>query len=333
MEYVRLGNAGIEVSRLCLGCMDFPLLLDEQESVRLVQTALDRGVNFIDTADAYGRGKSEEVLGRILKGRRDEVILATKSWAKMSDRTNDRGCSRLHLIYALENSLRRLRTDYLDLYQLHHPDPRTPVEESLSTLDTLVRQGKLRYIGVSNHYAWQMAHMLGISALHGWEPLVSVQSRYNILDRAVENEIVPFVQRFNIAMITYGPLDRGILTGKYRRGQDPPPGSYLARDKWARKMLSDEVFDILDELRKIAQRYQIGTNQLAVAWLLSKPYVTSVIMGGSQAEHFEQLYSTMELKIDSADLDLIDKLSEAKRYRPFDNQPIVQGAPLALDRW
>ena len=333
MEYVRLGNAGIEVSRLCLGCMDFPLRLDEQQSVRLVQTALDRGVNFIDTADSYGRGKSEEVLGRILKGRRDEVILATKSWAKMSDRTNDRGCSRLHLIYALENSLRRLRTDYLDLYQLHHPDPKTPVEESLSTLDTLVRQGKLRYIGVSNHYAWQMAHMLGISALHGWEPLVSVQCRYNILDRAVENEIVPFVQRFNIAMITYGPLDRGILTGKYRRGQDPPPGSYLARDKWARKMLSDEVFDILDELQKIAQRYQIGTNQLAVAWLLSKPYVTSVIMGGSRGEHFEQLYSTMELKIDSADLDLIDKLSEAKRYRPFDNQPIVQGAPLALDRW
>lgn len=333
MEYVRLGNAGIEVSRLCLGCMDFPLRLDEQQSARVVQTALDRGVNFIDTADSYGRGKSEEVLGRILKGRRDEVILATKSWAKMSDRTNDRGCSRLHLIYALENSLRRLRTDYLDLYQLHHPDPKTPVEESLSTLDTLVRQGKLRYIGVSNHYAWQMAHMLGISALHGWEPLVSVQCRYNILDRAVENEIVPFVQRFNIAMITYGPLDRGILTGKYRRGQDPPPGSYLARDKWARKMLSDEVFDILDELQKIAQRYQIGTNQLAVAWLLSKPYVTSVIMGGSRGEHFEQLYSTMELKIDSADLDLIDKLSEAKRYRPFDNQPIVQGAPLALDRW
>ncbi|MCK4849905.1 MAG: aldo/keto reductase, partial [Phycisphaerae bacterium] len=328
-----LGNAGIEVSRLCLGCMDFPLRLDEQQSARVVQTALDRGVNFIDTADSYGRGKSEEVLGRILKGRRDEVILATKSWAKMSDRTNDRGCSRLHLIYALENSLRRLRTDYLDLYQLHHPDPKTPVEESLSTLDTLVRQGKLRYIGVSNHYAWQMAHMLGISALHGWEPLVSVQCRYNILDRAVENEIVPFVQRFNIAMITYGPLDRGILTGKYRRGQDPPPGSYLARDKWARKMLSDEVFDILDELQKIAQRYQIGTNQLAVAWLLSKPYVTSVIMGGSRGEHFEQLYSTMELKIDSADLDLIDKLSEAKRYRPFDNQPIVQGAPLALDRW
>jgi len=314
--------------------MDFPLRLDDQESARIVQTALDNGVNFIDTADSYGRGQSEDVLGRALIGKRDQVVLATKFWPRMSDRPNDRGSSRLHLIHALEDSLGRLQTDHVDLYQLHHPDPGTPVQETLSALDALVKQGKVRYIGLSNHYAWQMAHMLGISSLYRWEPPVSLQCRYNILDRAVENEIVPFVQRFKVAMITYGPLDRGILTGKYRRGQEPPAGSFLAGSKGvAKRMLSGEVFDILDALQKIAQRYQMGTNQLAVAWLLSKPYVTSVIMGGSRGEHFEQLYSSVELKINSADLDLIDKLSAAKRYRPFDNQPIVQGAPAALDRW
>jgi len=333
MEYVRLGNAGIEVSRLCLGCMDFPCRQEEGESVRIIATALDNGVIFFDTADSYGRGRSEEVLGKALKGRRDEVIIATKFWAGMSRRPNDRGCSRVHLIHSLEASLRRLQTDYVDLYMLHHPDPGTPVEETLSTLDALVKQGKVRYIGVSNHYAWQMAHMLGVSALHNWEPLVSVQCRYNILDRVIENETVPFAERFNIAMTTYGPLARGVLTGKYRRGQEPPADSFLARYRKARDILTEEVFEIVDELAKIAEKYRISTNQLAVAWLLSKPYVTSVILGGSRGEHFEQLYNTVELKIDSADLDLIDELSQARRYGRFENQGISQGAAIALNRW
>ncbi len=333
MQYVKFGNAGIEVSKLCLGCMDFAVRLDEQVAARVVDTALDQGINFLDTADSYKQGESEEVLGRILKGKRDQIILATKFWVRMYDRPNGGGCSRVHLMQAVEDSLRRLQTDYIDLYQLHHPDHNTSVEETLSTLDALVKQGKVRYVGVSNHYAWQMAHMLGVSALHNWEPLVSIQCRYNILDRVVENETAPFAQRFNIAMMTYGPLARGILTGKYRRGQEPPEGSWLAQSKSQRAQLTDEVFNILDELQKMADKYGILINQLAMAWVLSKPYVTTPILGGSKPEHFEQVYNTVDLEIDPDDLQRIDELSASYRYRRFANQPIVQGAPLALNRW
>ena len=334
MEYVRLGNAGIEVSRLCLGCMDFAERLDEAEAARVLDAALDAGVNFLDTADAYGRGRNEEVLGRILQGKRDRVVLATKLWVKMDrERRNSGGCSRYHILEAVEASLRRLQTDRIDLYILHHPDPLTPVEETLSTLDTLVRQGKVRYIGVSNHYAWQMAHMLGLCALHNWEPLVSIQCRYNILDRVVENETLPFCQRFNVATTTYGPLDRGILTGKYRRGEPVPEGSWLAKFKRGQQKLTDELFDILDELEAMAAKYGILLNQLAAAWLLARPAVTAVIMGGSRPEHFEQLYPALDVTLDPKDVERIDAISEPYRYGPFVNQPIRQGPPLALNRW
>ena len=333
MDYVKFGNAGIEVSKLCLGCMDFPVRLEEQEAARVVDTALDHGINFLDTADAYTQGESEEVLGRLIKGKRDEIILATKFWVKMYDRPTGGGCSRVHLMHAVEDSLRRLQTDRIDLYQLHHPDPNTPVEEVLSTLDTLVKQGKIRYVGVSNHYAWQMAHMLGVSALHDWEPLVSIQCRYNILDRVIENETVPFCQRFNIAMMTYGPLDGGILTGKYRRGEELPEDSRLAHSRHGRRRLTEAVFDILDELKKIAEKYRIRLNELAIAWVLSKPYVTCPILGGSKPEHFTQVYGTVDREIAPEDLQRIDELSERYRYRTFENQGIVQGAPLALNRW
>jgi len=333
MEYVRFGNAGIEVSRLCLGCMDFCERLDESAAAGVFAAAFDAGVNFLDTADAYGRGHNEEVVGRLIKPRRDEVILATKFWVKMYQRPNGGGCSRVHILRAVEDSLRRLQTDYIDVYQLHHPDPNTPVEEVLGTLDTLVRQGKVRYVGVSNHYAWQIAHMLGAAALHRWEPPVSLQCRYNILDRAVEIETVPFCLRFHIATMVYGPQARGILTGKYRRGAEPPEGSWLARFKRGREELTDEVFDLLDRLGEIAAKYGVGMNRLAVAWLLSKPVVTSVIVGGSRPEHFEQLYGACELKIDDEDLKRIDEMSAPWRYRPFMNQPISRGPELALNRW
>ncbi len=331
MQYVRFGNSGIEVSRLCLGCMDFPSKMDEADARSLFDDALDRGVNFIDTADGYPQ--SEEVLAKLIKGRRDKIILATKFWINLERRVNGGGCSRVHIMQAIEGSLKRLQTDYVDIYQLHHPDSKTPVEETLSTLDTLVKQGKIRYIGVSNHYAWQMAHMLGVSALHNWEPITSVQLRYNILDRAVENEILPFCERFNIATMVYSPLDGGLLTGKYKRGEEIPPHSRWARyTKRAEFALSDETFDILEALNPIAAKYGIGLNQLAVAWLLSKNCVTSVIMGGYKAEHFESIYPALDLSIDQEDLDAIDDISVSRRYRPFHNQAVVGGAPLALNR-
>ncbi|MFP4056359.1 MAG: aldo/keto reductase [Candidatus Brocadiia bacterium] len=333
MNYVRFGNAGIEVSRLCLGCMDFPLRLEQAEAARVLDAALDHGVNFLDTADAYGRGRSEEALGRLLGDRRQRVILATKFWVKMGEGPNTGGCSRLHILRACEASLRRLDTDYIDLYQLHHPDPRTPAEEVLAALDTLVRQGKVRYVGVCNHYAWQVAHLLGTAALGGWEPPCSLQCRYNLLDRAVETETMPFCRRFRVATMIYGPLDRGILTGKYRRGEEPPEGSFLARSPRFRRRLSPEVFDLLDELRAIAAKYDAGLNQLAAAWLLARPGVTSVILGGSRPEHFAQLYGVEELELEGQDVARMDELSEPWRYRPFVNQPIVEGPPPARHRW
>lgn len=332
MQYVKFGNSGIEVSRLCLGCMDFPSRMDETDAQRLLDENLERGVNFLDTADGYPQ--SEEVLAKLIKGKRDRIILATKFWINLEKRINGGGCSRVHIMQAIEGSLKRLQTDYVDIYQLHHPDSKTPVEETLSTLDTLVKQGKVRYIGVSNHYAWQMAHMLGVSALHNWEPITSVQLRYNILDRAAENEILPFCERFNIATMVYSPLDGGMLTGKYKRGEELPPHSRWSRyGRKAKFALSEETFDILDALAPIAAKYEIALNQLAIAWLLSKENVTSIIMGGYKPEHFDSIYPALDIKIEQEDLDAIDEVSAARRYRPFHNQAVVEGAPLALNRW
>jgi aryl-alcohol dehydrogenase-like predicted oxidoreductase len=324
MQYVRYGNTGMVVSKLCLGAMDFPNRLSEEESIRLIHHALDQGITFIDTADSYRR--SEEVVGKALEGKRDQVVLTTKVY-----RSEGGFSSRQGLMRALEASLQRLRTDWVDLYQLHHPDPKTPVEETIATLDTLVQQGKIRYWGVSNHYAWQMAHMLGVSAAHGWEPLVSIQCRYNILDRPIEMETVPFCQRFNIAMITYGPLCGGFLSGTYKRGQEPPEGSRVARAY--RRMMTDELFDTLEALEPIAAKYQIGLNQLAVLWVLSKPYVTCPILGGSRPEHFEPMYGLTEMKLDEEDVKRIDEISARYIYKAFENQPIKQGAPPAMNRW
>jgi aryl-alcohol dehydrogenase-like predicted oxidoreductase len=333
MQYVRFGNTGINVSRLCLGAMEFPTAVEESVAQGIIDKAIDNGINFIDTADGYGRGKSEEFLGRALKGgKRDRMVLATKFWVRMYDEPTGGGCSRYHVIRAVEASLRRLQTDHIDLIQLHHPDPNTPVEELLSTLDALVQQGKIRYLGVSNHYAWQMAHMLGVSALHNWEPICSIQCRYNIIDRAVEVETVPFCQRFNIAMIPYGPLAGGVLTGKYERGKPFPEGSRVARIRGMQADMTDELFDLLDALRAIAEKYNIGMNQLAIAWLLSKPVVTSPILGGKRPEHFDPMYEVLDIEIEKDDLQHIDRLSAGHVYQPFANQPISQGPALALNR-
>jgi aryl-alcohol dehydrogenase-like predicted oxidoreductase len=331
VKYRKFGNAGIEVSRLCLGCMDFPLKMAIDDSRKLLDSALDRGVNFLDTADGYR--DSEEILGKILGDKRDKIILATKFWINLEKRVNGGGCSRVHIMQAVEGSLKRLQTDYIDIYQLHHPDENTPVEEVLSTMDTLVKQGKIRYVAVSNHYAWQMAHMLGVSALHNWEPITSLQCRYNILDRAVENETMAFCERFNIATMIYSPLDSGLLSGKYKRGQELPEGARWTSYVRGGRTISDHAWDVLDKLEEIAGKYEIGVNQLAMAWVLSKGWVTSVIMGGYKPEHFDPMYPVLDMKIAREDLAAIDEISTPCRYRPFHNQAVVKGAPLALNRW
>jgi aryl-alcohol dehydrogenase-like predicted oxidoreductase len=332
MQYKRFGNSGIEVSRLCLGCMDFPMRLPLDQAQRVFDTAIDNGVNFLDTADAYGdgkRGQSEEILSNIIKQKRDKIILATKCWVQMDkENRNSRGTSRYHIIRAVEGSLNRLKTDHIDLYQFHHPDERTPLEESISALDNLVKQGKIRYAGVSNHYAWQILEMLTVSRDNHWVPIISNQCRYNIMDRAVENELVPFAKKFNIALMTYGPLNGGFLTGKYKRGEKPPAGSRMETLSRFEKILTDKNFDLLDQLRPIAEKYALKLNQLAYCWLLSKDYITAPIMGGSKPEHFEQIYEAADKRIEQEDVRKIDELSDRFKYIPFWNQPVKMGSPL-----
>lgn len=336
MKYVKFGNAGVEVSAMCLGAMTFYERNDEETSIGIVRRAHEVGVNFIDTADSYGRGKSEEFLGRALEGIRQDIFLATKFYVPYTPTRRLGGglaCSRKHIVRYVEDSLRRLQTDYIDLIQLHHPNPKVSVEETLSALDLLVKQGKVLYVGVSNHYAWQMAHLLGVSALHGWEPLISIQARYNLLDRAVEIETVPFCRRFNIAMMAYSPQDGGTLTGKYHRGEAPPEGSRAATMKWFADRLTDETFDVVEKFEEIAKRNELGLNQLAVLWLMQKDFCCVPIIGGSKPQHFESLYEVADRTLSAEDLKTMDELTAQCRFVPFGNQPMVDGSSPALNWW
>ncbi len=340
MEYVRFGSSGLMVSRMCLGAMDFPVKCDMDTTRAVCHKAFDNGINFIDNADAYGKnGESEEVMGQALADYpREQLVIATKCWVKMFKRAgggggDGGGCSRRHIVQACEGSLRRLQTDYIDLYQLHHPDPVTPVEETLSALDQLVRQGKVLHVGVCNHYAWQMAHMLGVSALQNLEPIISIQCRYNIMDRVIENETVPFARRFGVATMTYGPLCGGLLTGKYKRGEAAPEGSRFANPRMAKGVFCDETFDTIEALAEIAARNGMSINQLAMKWVLSKDYITTPILGGSKPEHFDPMYELDDLQVAPEDMQLIDQMSEKYRYQAFANQSQVDGYPPAPNRW
>ncbi len=333
MKYRKFGNAGVELSSLCLGAMTFYERCDEQTSIDIVRKAFDKGINFIDTADAYGRGASEEFLAKALDGIRDDIFLATKFWVKMwPKRRNGGGCSRFHIVKAVDASLQRLKTDRIDLLQLHHPDPMVSAEEILSTLDNLVKQGKVLYIGVSNHFAWQMAHLLGVSALHNWEPIVSIQARYNLLDRVVETEMVPFCQRFNIAMMAYGPQDGGVLTGRYKRGEPIDPKSRVGMIKSMQEKLTDECFDILDKIQAVADKYGMGMNQLAIKWILEQPFCVFPLVGGGKPEHFDPLYEVVDMEVDPADIQYLTDLTKQYKFGEFQNQPMVAGTSAALNR-
>ena len=225
MDYRLLGRAGVKVSPLCLGSMNFGAAADEAQSTRVIHAALDAGINFIDTADIYSKGRSEEVIGKALAGKRDGVVLATKVWGRMGTGPNDAGTSRLHIMQAVEASLKRLQTDHIDLYQLHRPDTETPMDEKLSALTDLVRQGKVRYIGTSNYPAWQLCESLWVSDVNRFERFVSEQPQYSILSRAVENEVLDFCRQHGFAVIPWSPLAGGRLTGKYRKDRPAPADS------------------------------------------------------------------------------------------------------------
>ncbi len=289
MEYVSLGCSGLQVSRVCMGTMTFGDQADEALSIQMVQRALDEGINFYDTADMYQTGASEEILGKALKGKRDEVVVATKVFNPMGPGPNDKGLSRKHIIQALEDSLRRLDMDYVDLYQLHQPDYNTPLEESLAAMDQLVREGKTRYVGISNYAAWQICQALWICDDRNLAPIVSVQPMYNLIARGIDQELLPFCREFNLGVMVYNPLAAGLLTGKHKKGAPPTEGTrFAAKEMYRDRFWHDKLFDATMQLQDVAAKFGLTMVELSLQWILAQPDVTCVIVGASKMEHLEE---------------------------------------------
>ncbi len=312
MEYRSLGRTGVRVSKLCLGCMLFGRQADEAESIRMVHRALDAGINFLDTANVYGRGASEEVVGKALKdgGRRDRVVLATKVHARMDDDPNAQGNHRRHIIQQCEASLRRLQTDWIDLYQIHRPDPSVPIDETLRALDDLVRQGKVRYIGTSTYAAWQIMEALWVSKELGLNRFVCEQPPYHPLDRRIERELVPMALTYGIGLIPWSPLAGGFFSGKYRRGEAFPEDSRLAGSA---RHYGDAAFDVLDVFEELAREKGATPSQMALAWNAAQPGITAPIIGPRTMEQLEENLAAAEVEITDSDRQRIDAVAPPGR--------------------
>lgn len=308
MEYRKLGRTGLKVSEVSLGTMAFGRWIDEDASAAILDAALDHGINLVDTANVYGEGESERILGNLLKERRHQIVLATKVHGRVGDGVNDSGQSRYHIYKAVEDSLKRLKTDYLDLYQVHRFDPNTPLEETLRALDDLVRQGKVRYIGASNFAAWQLAKAHGISALHSLHRFESLQPEYSIISREIEKEIIPFVQSEQVGVIVYSPLGRGILSGKYRVGEAPPEGSRLAAgEQRLEELLKKNAIPVAEAIRPLAEEKGLTQAQYALSWVLSRPGITSAILGASKLKHITEAAKSWDVKLSAEELAKADE--------------------------
>ncbi|MGO4697795.1 aldo/keto reductase [Paenibacillus sp. 2TAB26] len=308
MEYRKLGRTGLKVSEVSLGTMAFGRWIDEEASAGILDAALDHGINLVDTANVYGEGESERILGNLLKERRHQIVLATKVHGRVGEGVNDSGQSRYHIYKAVEDSLKRLKTDYLDLYQVHRFDPNTPLEETLRALDDLVRQGKVRYIGASNFAAWQLAKAHGISALHSLHRFESLQPEYSIISREIEKEIIPFVQSEQVGVIVYSPLGRGILSGKYRVGEAPPEGSRLAAgEQRLEELLKKNAIPVAEAIRPLAEEKGLTQAQYALSWVLSRPGITSAILGASKLEHITEAAKSWDVKLSAEELAKADE--------------------------
>ncbi len=286
MEYRQLGRAGVRVSVIGLGTNRFGSASLPQAAVNdVLDAAQDLGINFIDTADTYTQQQSEETLGQALKGRWSRFVVATKFVLPVGTGPNDRGASRYHMMHAVEASLRRLQSDHIDLYYVHRWDPHTPTEETLRGLDDLVRQGKVGYVGVSDFAAWQLAKANTMAELKGWTAVAVIQSEYHLLERYVEQEILPYCEAHGVAFVPYYPLAGGFLTGKYRRGEAAPPGSRGESNARVQAYMTDAHYDVVEALTAWAEARGRGLNELAQAWLLAQPQVCSVISGATRLEH------------------------------------------------
>ncbi|MGH3326395.1 MAG: aldo/keto reductase [Streptomycetales bacterium] len=305
MEYVRLGSSGLKVSRICLGMMSYgdpewrDWTLGEDAAEPLVRLAVERGVTFFDTADAYSLGVSEEVTGRLLRGlfpRREDYVLATKVYMPMGEGPNDRGLSRKHIQASVDDSLRRLGTDYVDLYQIHRWDYETPIEETMAALHDLVRAGKVRYLGASSMFAWQFAKAQFVAERNGWTRFTAMQNHYNLLYREEEREMVPLCVDMGVGLIPWSPLARGLLAGTRSPGAEP--GTARARsDTFAGQLYGEPDFQVVDAVVKLAQERGLPPARVALAWLLRQPGVTAPIVGATKAAHLDDAAAAVEVTL------------------------------------
>jgi aryl-alcohol dehydrogenase-like predicted oxidoreductase len=325
MEYVRLGGTGLKVSRLCLGTMTFGLQCDEPGSFAIMDRAAEGGISFFDTADAYPlggnfetAGRTEEIIGRWLKGKRDDFIIATKCFVPMGPRPFQGGNNRRHMMNAVEASLRRLGTDYIDLYQVHMHDPSTPVDETLETMDALIKSGKVRYVGCSNHLAYQLARALGRSEARSLAKYVSVQPRYNLLYREIERELIPLCLEEQVAVIPYNPIAGGMLSGKHDRSKPPTEGTRFTAPSYAgtlyrQRYWQDHVFDTVDAIAAVAKDAGLAMPTLALAWVLAQPGITSPIVGASRPDQLDATLGALEVKLDEGVLSRLAELTHEFR--------------------
>jgi len=313
MNYNTLGHSGLQVSEVGLGCMNFGMANTEAESTEIVHKAIELGINLFDTADVYGeRGKSEEWIGSALGARRPEVGIATKFAGPMSaDRFDMEGGSRRYIIEAVEASLRRLDTDYIDLYQMHRVDEKTPIEETLRALDDLIRQGKVRYVGCSNYAAWQITEAAWTSGSGSLDGFISAQNRYSLLTRDIEKEVIPACDAYGLGILPYFPLESGLLTGKYRKGEPPPKGTRL--EKWGSwgsgAFASADKIDKVEALNELCARYDHSLLDMSMGWLASQPAVASVIAGVTTCEQLEQNVKAGEWRGSDIELAEIDEIT------------------------
>jgi aryl-alcohol dehydrogenase-like predicted oxidoreductase len=324
MEYRQLGSTGVRVSELCLGTMTFGREADEAASRAIVDRFLEAGGNFLDTANGYGNppGRSESILGDVLNGRRDQVVLATKVRFATGDGPNDRGLSRRHIRQQCEASLRRLGTDWIDLYQVHSWDPQTRLEETLSALDDLVHEGKVRYVGASNFAGWQLAKALGVASTHDWEPFVSLQPTYSLVTRDIERELLPLCRADGLAVLPYGPLAGGLLSGKYRRGEAPPPDTRAGGDEMTRRGMSfrmtERGFATAQVVQTVAETSGHNPSQVALNWVLTREGITAPILGVRTTEQLDDNLGALGWRLDLEHETLLDETSRITLGYPHD---------------
>ena len=320
MQYRNLGRTGVKVSAICLGTMVFGNQVAEAEAIGLIEKALSIGVNFIDMADAYAGGKSEEIVGKALKGKRHSIILATKIGSRVNIDVNDAGLSRKHIMEGIESSLQRLKTDYIDLYYVHLPDYDTPIEQTLRALDDLVHQGKVRYIACSNFRAWQVCKALWVSDQHNLVQFDCVQPPYNLLTRDIEYELLPLCASEDLGVCVYNPLAAGLLTGKHNQNEQPAEGTRFTLERlgplYYGRYWSMNNFDAVSHLKQIAVEHGRSPAQFAIAWILSNKTVTAAICGATSAKQLEENLEAVELSLSQEELDACDEVWQQLSPRP-----------------